>query len=198
MTVLSGDEMNNGIDDQKQVVLLIGGKLKKLRKEKNLSLEDLSKLSGVSKLTLGNIERGDTNPTIGMLWKISKGLSIPLMTLFTSEENTVNLSRTGKGVRISGEEKNWAIEPIFQNLNNEMEMYRAYLQPNSTYFPEKHHQNSTEFATVMSGTVSIRVNEKSYILNQYDSISFLADSIHSYTNDSNEVAVLHIILKYGV
>ncbi|WP_057765044.1 helix-turn-helix domain-containing protein [Cytobacillus praedii] len=190
--------MTKGPDEQKQVVLQVGAVLKKLRKEKNWSLEDLSELSGVSKLTLGNIERGETNPTIGMLWKISKTLSIPLMSLFSNKENTVNLSRAGKGLRITGNEKSWAIEPIFQNSTNETEMYRAYLQPNSSYYPEKHHLNTTEIATVMTGTLSIQVNNESYKLNQFDSISFGADGEHSYTNDSNELVVLHIILKYGV
>ncbi|MFJ7726139.1 helix-turn-helix domain-containing protein [Neobacillus sp. NPDC097160] len=189
--------MNIETDDPKQVVLQVGAVLKKLRKEKHLSLEDLSELSGVSKLTLGNIERGETNPTIGVLWKISKNLNIPLMALF-STENSVNLSRAGKGLRISGDGENWVIEPIFQNANNEIEMYRAYLQPNTSYYPEKHHHNTTELATVMSGTISINVNNESYTLNQYDSISFCADGTHSYTNHSNEVVVLHIILKYGV
>ncbi|MGK5511360.1 helix-turn-helix domain-containing protein [Brevibacillus formosus] len=189
--------MNLEPDDPKQVVLQVGGVLKKIRKEKHLSLEDLSELSGVSKLTLGNIERGETNPTIGVLWKISKCLSIPLLALF-STENSVNLSRAGKGLRIAGDNKEWVIEPIFQNVSNEIETYRAYLQPNSSYYPEKHHHNTTEIATVMSGTLSIHVNNESYVLNQYDSISFCADGTHSYINQSDELVVLHIILKYGV
>ncbi|MBD8077301.1 helix-turn-helix domain-containing protein [Bacillus cereus] len=189
--------MNLEIDDPKRVVLQIGAVLKKLRKEKRLSLEDLSELSGVSKLTLGNIERGETNPTIGMLWKISKSLSIPLMALF-STENNVNLSRAGEGLRIVGDGNNWAIEPVFQNKNNDMEIYRAYLQPNSTYYPEKHHHNTTELATIMSGTITINVNNESYILNQHDSISFSTDGTHSYANHTNDVVVLHIILKYEI
>ncbi|WMT40878.1 helix-turn-helix transcriptional regulator [Paenibacillus sp. D2_2] len=44
-------------DDPKQVVLQVGAVLKKLRKERNMSIGDLAELSGVSKLTLGNIER---------------------------------------------------------------------------------------------------------------------------------------------
>ncbi|KAB2334540.1 helix-turn-helix domain-containing protein [Cytobacillus depressus] len=188
--------MNPEIDDPKQVVLQVGAVLKKLRKEKHLSLEDLSELSGVSKLTLGNIERGETNPTIGMLWKISKSLSIPIMALF-STENCVNLSRAGKGLRIAGDDNNWMIEPIFQNAGHGIEMYRAYLQPHSSYYPEKHHHNSTELTTVMSGTITIHVNNESYTLNQYDSISFRADGTHSYINHTNEVVVLYIMLKYG-
>lgn len=189
--------MNLEADDQRQVVLQVGTVLKKLRKERRLSLEDLSEFSGVSKLTLGNIERGETNPTIGMLWKISNSLSIPIMALFSSESN-VNLSRAGEGLRIVGDENNWAIEPIFQNVNNNIEMYRAYLQPNSTYHPEKHHQNTTELTTVMSGTLTITVNNETFTLNQYDSISFSTNGTHSYANHTNDGVVLHIILKYGI
>jgi|APAga8741243955_1050106.scaffolds.fasta_scaffold00643_4 transcriptional regulator with XRE-family HTH domain len=190
-------KMNLETDNTKQVVLQVGGVLRKLRKEKNLNLEELSALSGVSKLTLGNIERGETNPTIGVLWKISKSLSIPLMALFSTESD-VNLFRAGEGLRIVGEGNNWAIEPISQNVNNNMEMYRAYLQPNSSYYPEKHHHNTTELATVMSGTITIKVNDESYSLNQYDSISFSTNGTHSYTNYTNDVVVLHIILKYAI
>lgn len=189
--------MNHETNDQKQVVLQVGAVLKKFRKEQQLSLEDLSELSGVSKLTLGNIERGETNPTIGLLWKISKSLNVPIMALF-STENSVDLSRAGKGLRISGDNKDWVVEPIFQNISSEMETYRAYLQPNSSYHPEKHHRDTTEIATVMTGTICIKVNDESYLLNQYDSISFPADGRHSYENNSDEVVVLHIILKYGV
>ncbi|MCG7410493.1 XRE family transcriptional regulator [Paenibacillus sp. ACRRX] len=185
------------IDDPKQVVLQLGAIMKKYRKEKKLSLEELSELAGVSKLTLGNIERGETNPTLGMLWKISKGLSIPLMALF-STKSSVNISQAGVGLKIPGDQPTCVFEPIFQNTSDEMEMFRAYIQPNSSYQTEKHHPNTVEFTTVMTGAVSIKVNETLYTLNQYDSISFRADSTHSYINNANDVAVLHILLKYNL
>lgn len=185
------------VEDSKQIILQVGSALKKLRKEKQLSLEELSELTGVSKLTLGNIERGETNPTLGMLWKISTGISLPFMALFASQ-NHVQLHRAGQGLRFASEQKNWHVEPIFQNASNDIEMYRAYLQPNSTYHPERHHANTTEIATVMSGTITIDVNDESYTLNPYDSISFRADGAHSYSNPTDSEVVLHIILKYGI
>ncbi|MBT2673939.1 MULTISPECIES: cupin domain-containing protein [unclassified Bacillus (in: firmicutes)] len=78
-----------------------------------------------------------------------------------------------------------------------MEKYLAYLQPNSSYHPEKHHHNTTELITVMSGTITINVNNESYTLNQYDSISS-TNGTHSFANHTNDVVVLHIILKYGI
>ena len=46
--------------------------IRRLREENKLSMDELSRLSGVSKSTLAQIERGDGNPTISTLWKISE------------------------------------------------------------------------------------------------------------------------------
>ncbi|MFD2329424.1 helix-turn-helix domain-containing protein [Cohnella sp. GCM10020058] len=184
------------VDESKQIVLQIGGALKKYRKENNMSLDGLAELTGVSKLTLGNIERGETNPTLGIIWKISKGISLPLFSLFKNEPS-VSLYRAGEGLRFSNDQKNWTIEPFFKNASSDIEMCRAYLQPNSSYHPEGHHVNTTEIATVMTGSVEIQVDGEAYTLNQYDTISFRADCPHSYTNHTDREAVLHISLKYG-
>ncbi|MEN1986098.1 MULTISPECIES: helix-turn-helix domain-containing protein [Paenibacillus] len=182
------------VDESKQLVLQIGGALKRYRKEKSMSLDDLAEITGVSKLTLGNIERGETNPTLAILWKISKGISLPLMALFKSED-PVSLYRAGEGLRFSNDQKNWMIEPVFKS--NDTEMCRAYLQPHSSYHPEGHHVNTTEIATVMTGSIEIQVNGETYTLNQYDTISFRADRPHAYTNPTDSETVLHISLKYG-
>jgi len=184
------------VDESKQFVLQVGGALKRYRKDKNLSLDELADLTGVSKLTLGNIERGETNPTLAIIWKISKGISLPLLALFKSED-PVSLYRAGEGLRFSNDQKNWTVEPIFKDVSNDIEMYRAYLHPNSSYHPEGHHMNTTEIATVMTGAIEIQVNGEVYTLNQYDTISFRADCLHSYTNHTDSEAVLHISLKYG-
>ena len=55
---------------------LIGKKLKEIRSAKRLSLEEVTKLTGVSKAMLGQIERGISNPTVSTLWKIATGLKV--------------------------------------------------------------------------------------------------------------------------
>ncbi len=58
--------------------LKIGEKLKSLRTTRALSLDDVSTLTGVSKPMLGQIERGQSIPTVTTLWKIATGLKTPL------------------------------------------------------------------------------------------------------------------------
>lgn len=51
--------------------------IKRLREKQKLSMDELSRLSGVSKSMLAQIERGDGNPTLSSLWKIANGMRVP-------------------------------------------------------------------------------------------------------------------------
>ena len=59
----------------------IGKVLKKIRRERALTLDNTAELTGVSKTMLGQIERGVSVPTISVLWKIAKGLQLSFSTL---------------------------------------------------------------------------------------------------------------------
>src|ERR1044071_6634434 len=51
--------------------------LKSLRQERGWSLDKAADETGVSKSMLGQIERGESSPTIAVLWKIASGFSTP-------------------------------------------------------------------------------------------------------------------------
>ena len=67
--------------------LRIGEKLKSIRMARTLSLDDTAALTGVSKPMLGQIERGQSVPTVTTLWKIATGLKTPL-SAFLEEPQT--------------------------------------------------------------------------------------------------------------
>lgn len=50
--------------------------LKRIRLSRKLSLDDAAAITGVSKSMLGQIERGDSNPTISTIAKIIGGMRI--------------------------------------------------------------------------------------------------------------------------
>ena len=56
----------------------IGSNLKRIRKAQKMSLDMLAKKTGVSKSMLGQIERGESSPTISTLGKIVEGIPVPL------------------------------------------------------------------------------------------------------------------------
>lgn len=92
----------------------VGNELRKIRTQREFTLDELADRTGVSKLTLGKIERGETNPTLGVMWKITTGLNIPL-TKLVSVEPSVAVSKCGEGFSLKGPDEAWKVEFIFQN-----------------------------------------------------------------------------------
>ena len=64
----------------------IGLVLKEVRFKRGLTLDEASKLTGVSKAMLGQIERGESVPTISTLWKISTGLKLSFSEFLSSKK----------------------------------------------------------------------------------------------------------------
>ena len=59
-----------------QIEMNIASNLKKIRKSRNMSLDMMAEETGVSKSMLGQIERGESNPTVSTIGKIVEGIKI--------------------------------------------------------------------------------------------------------------------------
>ena len=68
--------------------MIVAKNIRRLREESKLSMDELSKLSGVSKSMLAQIERGEENPTISTLWKLSNGMKVPFDALTVRPKST--------------------------------------------------------------------------------------------------------------
>ena len=55
------------------------------RDRRNITLTQLSKMTGISKSTLNNIENGRTSPTLDQLERIAKALNVKISSLYESE-----------------------------------------------------------------------------------------------------------------
>ena len=67
-------------------VINIGQRLKAGRQSRNMTLDDVAELTGVSKPMLGQIERGQSSPTVNTLWKIATGMKIPFSSFLQEQE----------------------------------------------------------------------------------------------------------------
>src|SRR5262245_11728301 len=61
----------------------VGANLRRLRLERSLSLEKLAHTASVSRAMLGQIELGQSTPTIKTLWKIARALDVPFSALIS-------------------------------------------------------------------------------------------------------------------
>ena len=70
------------IDATESVYKIIGERIRKLRKVKSLSQEQLAERAGIDRSHMGFIEQGRRQPTIATLHKLTKNLDVSLEDLF--------------------------------------------------------------------------------------------------------------------
>jgi transcriptional regulator with XRE-family HTH domain len=61
---------------------VFGNNVRKKRLEKGISQEQLAALTNLHRTYIGGIERGERNPSLVNILKISKALNIPVTALF--------------------------------------------------------------------------------------------------------------------
>lgn len=177
--------------------LVIAENLKKLREERKLSLDNVAKLSGVSKSMLGQIERGEVNPTVSTVWKISNGLKISFTQLMIRPETDIEfIDKTDIQPLIedNGKFRNFPIFPF--DSERRFEMYSLEIDTGGHLEAEAHPQGTQEFITVFAGEVAINVNNNSFVVTQGNSIRFKADSPHGYRNTGSEACTLSMVIYY--
>lgn len=175
--------------------MIVARNIRRLREENKLSMDELSKLSGVSKSMLAQIERGDGNPTISTLWKISNGMKIPFDALTIRAKSPYEIVKTSDRQPLledGGNVKNYSIFP--DDENRRFAVYYLELAQNSFWESEPHLKGTTEFVTVFSGCIEICADGQKFTVSSGVSIRFMADTIHSYRNIGDEVAILHMII----
>src|ERR1700679_1594115 len=75
------DEQHSEEDGLDPWTVTVGENLRRQRIRRGLSLERLAKLSSVSRSMLGQIELGQSVPTIKTVWRIATALHLPFASL---------------------------------------------------------------------------------------------------------------------
>ena len=71
----------------------ISKRLKNIRKSKDISVYELSQLSGVSETHIRDLERGDRNPSLDTIDKIAKALGLSLPELLNEADKATYLNQ---------------------------------------------------------------------------------------------------------
>ena len=148
---------------------------------------------------LGQIELGQSTPTINLLWKISRALDVPFSTLVTAASAQGATVLRGKGAKLltsaDGGFTSRALSPF--NSPRSIEFYELRLAARSAEHAEAHAPGTTENLVVSRGQVEIRVGRSKHELGTRDSILFDADIAHSYVNLGDEEALIYLVMTYA-
>ncbi|MDB4001080.1 XRE family transcriptional regulator [Oceanospirillaceae bacterium] len=174
----------------------MGLRLRKVRQQQGKSLEALAAKVGVNKLTLGNIERGEGNPTLSVIWKIANGLGVPFSSLL-SHDTPPQVSRFTQQADISSPDGNFLAHAMLDMQEQcTFDVQIARVEAGNHYQSEAHAEGVIELVCLIQGELEVNVDGDSYVLQPLDCLRFCADQSHSYFNPGQSEAIFHCIIAY--
>lgn len=172
--------------------------LKRIRTAKGMSLDVVAEQTGVSKSMLATIEKGDANPSIGVLGKIISGLRIDLQDLTQvpkGDSYLVEIDKLEPTKDVKDQYRVWTCFPIEDNRTTEI--YRIDIEPGGIYESGSHGERTKEYIAMTEGKLSIKLGEKIFVINEEQFFRFESDQAHTYFNDTDtKISFLSFFVVY--
>ena len=172
---------------------VIGEKIKSVRMEKGITAKDLAEKAEVTPGYISQIERNLISPSLSVLMRIAEGLEIPLVSLFSQEEQEeVTVIPKDKRTKIQFADINMEyqfVTPYSRSKNTctQMEMICFRLGPKSWGSTiVQFHDEAGECTLVLKGTLEYHINDKVYTLHEGDSIYVPPKTYHQLYNPGEE------------
>lgn len=175
----------------------VGQRLRDERQARGMSLDDLSRASGVSRAALSQIETRKSSPSLSVMWKIAVGLGLPFSQLLGDEGSDGALLRRSDVQPLRSPDGRFESRPLTPaGTTPWVEVYELKISARSTHRTDAHAPGTRELLVVLSGNMHIEVGETSYELEAGDSLAFRADVPHAYGNSGASEARAHNVIIY--
>ncbi|PWI32665.1 XRE family transcriptional regulator [Vibrio albus] len=164
----------------------IAAHLKEIRKQRQLSLDAVARLTGVSKAMLGQIEREESSPTIAKLWQIASGLETSFSAFFTqTPEPDTQQYFPDPDMTVK------SIFPYSPTVN--YEIHEITLTNHHCQMSDAHALGVIESIIVLEGEMDVLNNGCWERVKQGGNLRFYADQPHGYKAVTETVVFQNIV-----
>lgn len=179
----------------------IANALRVLRSGRGWSLDRTAQETGVSKAMLGQIERGESSPTIATLWKIASGFQTSLSSLIEPTPSTTAagvVRRNVEALRRQPAPDGMLVALLFPYAPQfRFELFELTLLPGYERLSEAHEPGVTEHVIVLRGPMEVLVEGEWIELGEGEAVRFAADRPHGYRNRRETPVVFHNLIHYA-
>nr|WP_312576750.1 XRE family transcriptional regulator [Sedimentibacter sp.] len=178
--------MNRGVS------ILIGEKIRNIRKSKNLTIVELSEQINVTSGYISQIERDLISPSLAVLKRMAEALEIPLSLLFM-DENTKSVVTIPNNERTKVKFSNINVElefltPFERNKDSSLNVEAFFFRlPSKTWISNNTIVNDAkEFIYILKGKIECHIGNKVYTVSKGDSICVPERNGHLVYNPDDE------------
>lgn len=187
---------------QEDIIVQITTKLKDIRKEKNITLQELAESAGVTKGMLSQVENNRTIPSLTVFLNIIKSLRIDINDFFT-DFNTVHNSKVifkKKAQYQPFEKENTVGFHYHRIMSSTIDEYHVdfvllTLMPDA--YRASVQTDAFEFKYILKGKVEYTIGSEVFIMEPGDSIYFDATEPHNPKNIGEGEAQLLVLYIFN-
>ena len=172
------------VPDPDQVASAIAHHTRRLRLERQWSLDLLASRSGVSKGMLVQIEQARTNPSIGTLCRVADAFGVTLAELVAlTDGGAVRIVDPSEVVRLwAGVQGSSGDLLVGTDRSEHVELWRWRLAAGDSHDSEGHVTGTRELLAVLVGTLTLHVGGAEHQVAAGGAVLFDADRPHRYVN----------------
>lgn len=174
----------------------IGGKIKKLRTQKKMTLKDLSEKTSLSIGFLSQLERGLTSIATDTLSNIADVLEVELSYFFIKPRSITRPIIRSYEKEIFNICTSGCIQYNLSNNLKDKSMLPRLIEilPNNTEEDIQSYMHSgEEFIYILEGTLTIFLEEEQYELYPGDSIYYNSSRNHNWANYTNKMVKMIVV-----
>lgn len=176
-----------------------GERVRTLREHANLTLEEFSKTSGVSRAMLSKVERAEKSPTIGVAKRIAHALNTPLSVLMGDEtrQRAVALVKKDKRQVFKDPETGFErhlLSPIVAGMAVEVVLHLLPAKVSTGKLPP-YPAGVGKHVLATRGKVVVGFESQQITLDEGDSLYFDANVEHWFENPTSKASEYYLVIS---
>lgn len=176
---------------------VIGEKIKTLRKQKKMTLQQLARESDISAGYISKMERGTVNPTIKNIQRLCFALGITANELMVDQSKIENRTSSGGQSYVLRKQDRVAIYGVtnalhFESVFEDNPHFKLNVLTLASNMQEQSYSihGHDEFGIIAKGKLHLTLDDdEKYELNEGDCIMIRANTKHSMTNSFTEECI---------
>jgi len=182
----------------------IGAKIKKLRKARKLTLQDVARETGFSPALISQIENNNVSPPIATLSKIARFFDVKMGHFFEEDEEELRFEVVPKDARrvvsrvisSKGTGHGYTYEALsYRKRNKKMEPFMLTISERAQEETLYNHEGE-EFLLILQGRAEILLDDERIVLEAGDAVYFDSSLRHRLLAcEGEEVQVLAVVTR---
>jgi len=176
-----------------------GNKVRKLRKEQGMTIDELSSKSGFTSSYISQVERNLIEPSLSALSKVCNVLQISPYYFMDNQENGVMITRKEDRQKLLIKENNKELQflvPIDEKKYKfKFGVYESIISPGKWDSQNYVIIDSDKCVIIKKGTLLVNINDSNELLQEGDSIYICSNTPHKLYNPTEEICEIICIFS---